>query len=195
MALFNQLSTWYSEQDPASHINTGGSSYATDYDSYGYSPYVGMSTAGAIIFIIFLAFVLIIVLSAIDSARYASYRRRYTGVPPIAFIPILFWHRPGSFWYTRRHNMPNSHFHRHDDWRRPPGGGFGGGPKPPGGGFGRGGGFSGGGGFGRGGGFGGGGGFGRGGGFGGGGGFGRGGGFGAAAASAAAADLEDSLIA
>ena len=78
-----------------------------------------------------LLLVLFVVLSAIDSARYNAYRRRYYGVPdpPVVFRPIFFWHGPRYGWYQRR-------------WRRPPPppprgprgpmgpGGPGGGPRP-----------------------------------------------------------------
>ena len=130
--------------------------------------------------------ILLILCSAIDSVRYASYRRRYPGLgtPPVVFRPILFWHGPGYGWYRRRMAPPPP---PPPGGPGRPGGGFFGGGSRPGGGFTRGGGFRSsprGGGFSRGGGFGGarrGGGFSRGGGFGGrrGGGFSgrRGGGF------------------
>lgn len=179
VALFNALSGWYQTKDPSAVIGGSGYSYGTAYDNYGFSQYASPGTAVTVIFLILFIIILIIVLSAIDNARYYSYRRRYVGTPPIAFWPILFWHRPGWGWYARRHRMPDSHFRRGP--RPPHGGGFGGGPRPPfGGGFGGfgGGSFGGGrGGFG-GGSFGGGFGGGRGGGFGGGFGGGRGGGFG-----------------
>ena len=116
--------------------------------------------------------ILLILCSAIDSVRYASYRRRYPGLgtPPVVFRPILFWHGPGYGWYRRRMAPPPP---PPPGGPGRPGGGFFGGGSRPGGGFTRGGGFRSsprGGGFSRGGGFGGarrGGGFSRGGGFGG----------------------------
>ena len=77
--------------------------------------------------------VLVAILSAVDRSRYNAYRSRYYGVaaPPYVFRPILFWHRPGSYWYRR-------HWHRPPPPPPPrgprgPGGGFGG-PGRPGGG-------------------------------------------------------------
>ncbi len=137
------------------------------------------STIAVGIVLLFGVIVLLIVLTAVDQARYNTYRARYYGVvnPPVVFRPILFWHGPGYGWYRRQWHRPAPP----PPPRGPRGpGGFGGGTwssgSHRGGGFSgsRGGGFSGS----RGGGFGGS----RGGGFGGsrGGGFGssRGGGFG-----------------
>ena len=95
----------------------------------GYVPFfVRFRWAVALVFLLIVLFVL---LSAIDSARYNAYRRRYYGVPdpPVVFRPIFFWHGPRYGWYQRR-------------WRRPPPppprgprgpmgpGGPGGGPRP-----------------------------------------------------------------
>ena len=76
------------------------------YYSYSYS-WVVWLVVGLI--------VLVVILSAVDRSRYNVYRSRYYGMatPPYMFRPILFWHRPGSYWY-RRH------------WHQPP-------PPPPGG--------------------------------------------------------------
>ena len=98
-----------------------------EYDDYYYAnegQAVGIRVASVILVLV----LLIVVLSAIDSARYNTYRTRYYGVvgAPI-FRPILFWHGPHSGWYRR-------HWHRPPP---PPPGGPGGGPRPPhGGGFG-----------------------------------------------------------
>lgn len=149
-------------------------------EGYYYSPYYNASEysygAGESIGdIILLLVVVFVVLSWLDRARYRSWYSRYgtMGRPPVSFVPLIFWHRPGGVWFR---NM-NSTMNRPPNMRGPgPGAGSFGGRA---GGFGSGSGFGGsrGGGFGgsRGGGFGGGG-FGgsRGGGFGGG----RGGGFG-----------------
>ena len=171
----------------------------------GGSYQVNERTMGVISLLVLLVAALM-VLSAIDRARYNSYRARFYGVasPPYVFRPILFWHGPGYGWYRRHWHRPPPPPPGGPRGPRGPGdpggfGGIGGGSRPRSGGS-RGGGFGGNGGFGgsfggsRGGGFGGsrGGGFGgsfggrggsfggRGGGFGGGfgGGGGRGGGFG-----------------
>ena len=139
MSLFNALSGWYAQHDPVSAYQNGGSAYpAPDSPNnygYGHGPSVQTGAASAVVSMIFLIVVVVIVLSALDSMRYAGYRRRYTGTPPVAFWPILFWHGPRSHWYTRRHHMPDSHFRQGP--RPPHSGGFGGGPRPPfGGGFG-----------------------------------------------------------
>jgi len=202
LALFAQIHALFPEK-------SGGSSYAPQ-PQQAPSSGVGIFTIiGIIVPTLVLLVFLVALFNVLDGLRYSSWNRRYgaMGVPPVVFRPILWWHRPGSAWFRRRHYPPPPDGHGPGGFGpgrggpRPP---MGGGPRPPkspprnpprtgGGGFGRGGGFGGsgfsGGGFGsRGGGFGGGsfGGGSRGGGFGGGshggGGFGgggsRGGGFG-----------------
>lgn len=68
-------------------------------------------SAAATIFLLVVALVVILlVCSAIDKARYNSYRRRYYGVvnPPVYYRPLLFWHGPGSSWYRRNWTRPPS---------------------------------------------------------------------------------------
>lgn len=84
-----------------------------------------------IIWLIIFLVLLFLVLSAIDRARYNTYRAQYYGVvnPPVVFRPIFFWHGPRYGWYTR-------HWHRPPPppptrGPRPPMGG--GGPRPGGG--------------------------------------------------------------
>lgn len=92
------------------------------YDNFGLgngASYHGQSSGlfsfGGLIPLLFIIFLLVVFLNAIDQSRYNAYRARYYGVvnPPYVFRPILFWHAPGSLWYRRQ-------------WRRPP-------PPPPGG--------------------------------------------------------------
>lgn len=114
LTLFSALNDYYVE-------NYGtGDTYYTEDD--GFSLLVGL---------IFFVVIIIVILNAIDQARYNTYRTRYYGVvnPPVVFRPILFWHGPGSSWYRRQ-------------WRRPPPPPPPGGPRGPGG-FGGAGGFGG----------------------------------------------------
>lgn len=100
------------------------------YDNFGLgnaASHQGQSSSsfsfGGLIPLLFIVFLLVVFLNAIDQSRYNTYRAKYYGVvnPPVVFRPILFWHGPGSSWYRRQ-------------WRRPPpppppggpGGGFGG---------------------------------------------------------------------
>ena len=155
-----------------SSLSSGGGGLALPHDLiYDDSSY-GSGLSAAVLIIIPLL-ILILLVSAVDRARYRTWHGRYYGVKgaPV-FIPILFWHRAGGAWSRQMNAAMRTPFGR----GRGPGGrggGFGGGF-----GGGRGGGFGGGFGGSRGGGFGGGFGGGRGGGFGGGFGGGRGGGFG-----------------
>lgn len=114
LTLFSALNDYYVE-----NYGTGDTYYAEDD---GFSLLVGL---------IFFVVIIIVILNAIDQARYNTYRTRYYGVvnPPYVFRPILFWHGPGSSWYRRQ-------------WRRPPPPPPPGGPRGPGG-FGGSGGFGG----------------------------------------------------
>ena len=139
--------------------------------------------AGSIFGIVILIAFVVILLSWIDRRRYRTWYGRYghMSVPPVAFVPWVFWHRPGGRWW-HHHGPGGPHGPGPGGFggfggppRRPRGGGFGPGGFGPGSfGGGHGGGFGGGFGGGHGGGFGGGFGGGHGGGFGGG----HGGGFG-----------------
>lgn len=80
--------------------------------------------------LVILLVVVVLVCSAIDSARYNTYRRRYYGVmgAPI-YRPILFWHGPRYGWYRRRWAPPPPPPPRRPPNNRPGGGstsGFGG---------------------------------------------------------------------
>ena len=61
--------------------------------------YQGQSLAGVLMFLL----VLVLIVSWIDRARYRSWYRLYGTVPapPVTFVPLLFWHRPGGLWYRR----------------------------------------------------------------------------------------------
>ncbi len=106
----------------------------------------GVIAAGGSMFlgIILLIVVVVLILNAIDRARYDSWYRSYGYMPhpPVPFVPILFWHRPGSPWF--RHRPPRGPGHGPGPGGRHGGpgghgggfGGFGGGPGGHGGGFG-----------------------------------------------------------
>lgn len=103
--LFGKINSFY--------VNNYGLGYLDN--SGGYSP--GYSSGGermaGIIMLVIIAIAIVLVVSALDRARYNAYRQRYYGVvnPPVIFRPIFFWHGPGTGWYRR-------------NWRQPP-------PPPP----------------------------------------------------------------
>lgn len=61
--------------------------------------YQGQSLAGVLLFLL----ALVLIVSLIDKARYRSWYRSYGTIasPPVTFVPLLFWHRPGGLWYRR----------------------------------------------------------------------------------------------
>ena len=91
-------------------------------EGLGYAGYSYGYAYRWVVWLVILLIVLVVILSAVDRSRYNAYRAQYYGVaaPPYVFRPILFWHRPGSYWY-RRH------------WHRPPPPPPPGGPRGPGG--------------------------------------------------------------
>ena len=58
--------------------------------------------AGQFIRLIVLLLIAFWILSAIDRVRYRSWQERYRGrAEAPAFIPLVFWHRPGGSWFRR----------------------------------------------------------------------------------------------
>lgn len=108
--------TYYSFYDPY---------YDHSYD-YSYS-HIDMSS------IIFLLIVIFVIVSAIDKARYRSwYGRGAAYRARRAFVPIIFWHRPGGAWFRKMdagmHRAPGAHGAPHSPGStRPPMGGT----RPP----------------------------------------------------------------
>ena len=75
----------------AAHVVYGSDMPATVYQ--------GNSLAGVLLFLL----VVVLIVSAIDKARYRSWYRSYGTIasPPVTFVPLLFWHRPGTLWQRR----------------------------------------------------------------------------------------------
>ena len=61
--------------------------------------YQSQSLAGILLFLL----VVVLIVSAIDKARYRRWYGLYGTLasPPVTFVPLLFWHRPGGLWYRR----------------------------------------------------------------------------------------------
>ena len=102
LSLYSGLNDLYYTNFGVGNDALPDTAYETSYYSYTW-----------VIWLVIVLIVLVVILSAVDRSRYNAYRSMYYGVatPPYVFRPILFWHRPGSYWY-RRH------------WHRPP-------PPPP----------------------------------------------------------------
>ena len=122
LSLYSGLNDLYYTNFGVDNDALPDTAYQTSYYSYTW-----------VIWLVIVLIVLVVILSAVDRSRYNAYRSMYYGVatPPYVFRPILFWHRPGSYWYRR-------HWHRPPPPPPPrgprgPGGGFGG-PGRPGGG-------------------------------------------------------------
>ena len=92
----------------------------------GGSVFAGAVGLAAFLPAVVLLVILLVFLTSLDAVRHTAWRRRYGGwaTPPV-FRPILWWHRPGSYWYRRRMAPPPP-----PPPRRPPpppgGGSFGG---------------------------------------------------------------------
>jgi len=115
--LFDQVFKWYDGQ-----WNTASGSYyepmedISGMDFSGYAPYVAAAgnvaaaaiVTSAVVQLVWFLIIVLVIASVIDSIRYSNYRRRYVGVPapPVVFRPLVFWHRPGSRWYTHRSSRP-----------------------------------------------------------------------------------------
>ena len=95
------VQTTYAAMDESfeNAFHSNGTSYT--YPSQSYETHVetqsgGMSLAGLVIVLV----LVFLIFSAIDKSRYrrwASLGR--SGVNSSAFIPLLFWHRPGGSWF------------------------------------------------------------------------------------------------
>ena len=117
-AMFEALNDWFSDASNASNVGTSTPNYdmsygdyagGTDY-SYGSGTLLSnMSSGSAIVLIVLLLLLLVAIFSWIDRVRYASWYNRYGHMasPPVVFMPMLFWHRPGSRWW--RHRPPPRH--------------------------------------------------------------------------------------
>lgn len=106
LSLFGYLNEYYVTNYGLGYLgSSGGVPSQNDYS--------GGAQMTGVIMLIFLLIAIVLVLNAIDQARYNTYRRQYYGIlnPPVMFRPIFFWHAPGSAWYRR-------------NWRQPP-------PPPP----------------------------------------------------------------
>ena len=111
--LFDALRTWY-EGAAVTQPSPGGSEAVSFYDG---APSGGISFGSILLLLIFL----VILVVALDAARYSSYRRRWHGVTPTVIYRPLIFGRPR----TRRPPPPPPR------GPRPPSGGLGGGPRPP----------------------------------------------------------------
>ena len=63
----------------------------------------------AVVPVVVLIIFLIVLFNVIDGIRYSGWYGRYgtMPVPPVVYRPILWWHRPGSRWFRRRHAPPS----------------------------------------------------------------------------------------
>ena len=98
--LYSALDTTYSH-----YI---GTQIRDDYEEYYYDSYYDAtdyySSSGSI-GIIPLLVILFIVLSAVDKSRYRSWYRRGSAYRVShAFVPLLFWRRPGGSWFRGMEN-------------------------------------------------------------------------------------------
>jgi len=112
LTLFSNLNQYYVDNYGLGYLDNAGG-VPTQEGIPGYSGGNGGSRAPYIMLLVFILIAIVLVVNAIDTMRYNTYRQRYYGVvnPPVMFRPIFFWHGPGTMWYRR-------------NWRQPP-------PPPP----------------------------------------------------------------
>ena len=133
LSLFSAMSAWYPENGGAVHNDPyGGSSYYSGSSTPSHS--AGTSASSGFVGVILLLILLFAILSAIERSRYTRWHRQYGHIatPPVAFVPVFPWHRPGSRWFVRmghRPPPPPPHHHGGPGYSPPPGS-FGGGPRP-----------------------------------------------------------------
>jgi len=112
LELFEELDEVYGDYAPMVH-------YLTNTAEVRYA-----ETASSVMSLIFVLILIFILLNAIDRTRYRRWYLRYgvMPVPPVRFMPLVFWRRPGGMWYRRMNTM----------YRNPYVGGHPGGMPPPG---------------------------------------------------------------
>ncbi|MCI9295442.1 MAG: TPM domain-containing protein [Lawsonibacter sp.] len=93
--LFGKINSFY--------VNNYGLGYLDNSSPYS----SGGDAAVGVVMLVIILIAIVLVINALDRARYNTYRRQYYGVlnPPVVFRPIFFWHGPGTSWY-RRHWRP-----------------------------------------------------------------------------------------
>lgn len=128
LSLFSYMNEWYADHlSDGSEVGSGyGDPYDYYYDDYYYDDYYYAGGSGFNLFgLIVILVVIFIVLSQIERRRYNTWYSQYghMAAPPVLFVPIFPWHRPGSAWFRRMGRQPP----------RGPGGPGGRGPGGPGG--------------------------------------------------------------
>lgn len=93
--LFGKINSFY--------VNNYGLGYLDNSSPYS----SGGDAAVGVVMLVIILIAIVLVINALDRARYNTYRRQYYGVlnPPVVFRPIFFWHGPSTSWY-RRHWRP-----------------------------------------------------------------------------------------
>ena len=93
--LFGKINSFY--------VNNYGLGYLDNSSPYS----SGGDAAVGVVMLVIILIAIVLVINALDCARYNTYRRQYYGVlnPPVVFRPIFFWHGPSTSWY-RRHWRP-----------------------------------------------------------------------------------------
>lgn len=115
-SIYASLDSCYSSYMPAAGTN----SLPSDYDPYyGAVEYYDTTVSSELAGVIFFLIIVFIFVSALDKARYRTWYGRYGSMaqPPVRFVPLIFWHRPGGRWYRSMHmgmhHHPPHHVHHH----------------------------------------------------------------------------------
>ncbi|MCD7761526.1 MAG: TPM domain-containing protein [Clostridiales bacterium] len=112
LSLFSYMNDWYASHfADGSDYNAPYGNYYDDYyyDDYYYDDYYYAGGSGFDLFgLILILAVIFIVLSQIERRRYNTWYSQYghMAAPPVRFVPIFPWHRPGSAWFRRMGRQP-----------------------------------------------------------------------------------------
>ena len=106
LSFFREMDEVYEEYAPKylSGSTDSGQNYSVVTE-----PYFSESAAlaSSLITLLFVLVIILLIFNAIDKARYRTWYGRYgmMATPPVRFVPLVFWRRPGGAWYRRMNRM------------------------------------------------------------------------------------------
>ena len=102
LSFFREMDEVYEEYAPK--YLSGGTN-----EVYEYAPYSAPASdaASSLVMLVLFLVIILLIFNAIDKARYRTWYGRYgmMATPPVRFVPLVFWRRPGGAWYRRMNRM------------------------------------------------------------------------------------------